>query len=179
MFDKKNPKSTGESPDTKTSSEAPRPAPQAPQAPAAPRNTAVIGSTVKVRGEILSEENLVVEGEVEGSISVTDNELVIGRSGRINADINAKVIRIDGEVEGDISGKEKVIISQSGNVRGNVVASRVALEDGARFKGNIDMGPDIGASAEQGASSQRKAPTTEAKSESNTPPDKNTPQSAS
>lgn len=176
MFDKKNPKNIGESPEAKPSSETPRPAPQAPAASTTPRNTAVIGSTVKVRGEILSEENLVVEGEVEGSISVTDNELVIGRSGRINADVNAKIIRIDGQVEGDISGKEKVIISQSGNVRGNVVAPRVVLEDGARFKGNIDMGPNVGAAAEQEASPQRKA-STDTKTDARQ--DTSTPQSAS
>lgn len=108
----------------------------------------MIGSTVKILGEIISDENLVIEGEVEGTVTLKDNELTVGPSGRIHANINAKNIKIDGMVDGDIVAKEKVIISKSGNVRGNVVAPRVILEDGGRFKGSIDMGPAVGASGE-------------------------------
>jgi cytoskeletal protein CcmA (bactofilin family) len=108
----------------------------------------MIGSTVKILGEIISEENLIIEGEVEGTITLKDNELIIGPSGRIHANINAKNIKIDGMVDGDIVAKEKVVISKSGNVRGNLVAPRVILEDGGRFKGSIDMGPAVGASGE-------------------------------
>ncbi|MGD9662223.1 MAG: polymer-forming cytoskeletal protein [Porticoccaceae bacterium] len=93
----------------------------------------MIGSTVKILGEIISDENLFIEGEVEGTITLKDNELTIGPSGRIHANINAKNIKIDGLVDGDIVAKEKVVISKSGNVRGNIVAPRVILEDGGRF----------------------------------------------
>jgi cytoskeletal protein CcmA (bactofilin family) len=65
----------------------------------------------------------------------------IGHSGQVNADIKAKVIKIAGEVRGDLNGTEKVIISRSGNVHGNIVAPRMTLEDGAIFKGSIDMDP--------------------------------------
>ena len=105
----------------------------------------MIGSTVKILGEIISDENLVIEGEVEGTITLKDHELTVGPSGRIHANINAKIVKIDGLVDGDISGKEKVVISKSGNVRGNIVAPRVILEDGGRFKGSIDMGPAVSA----------------------------------
>ena len=104
----------------------------------------MIGSTVKILGEIISDENLVIEGEVEGTVTIKDHELTIGPSGRIHANVSAKSIKIDGFVDGDIVGKEKVVISKSGNVRGNVVAPRVILEDGGQFKGSIDMGPSVG-----------------------------------
>jgi cytoskeletal protein CcmA (bactofilin family) len=101
---------------------------------------AVIGSKVKVNGDIISSEDLLVEGEVSGTITLSDNELVIGTSGRVQANISAKTVRIEGEVKGDIDGSERVVICASGNVQGNVTSPRVMLEDGGRFKGSIDMG---------------------------------------
>jgi cytoskeletal protein CcmA (bactofilin family) len=100
----------------------------------------MIGSKVKVNGDIVSSEDLLVEGEVTGTITLTDNELVIGTSGRVQANINAKTVRIEGEVSGDIDSSERVVICASGNVQGNVKSPRVMLEDGGRFKGSIDMG---------------------------------------
>ena len=108
----------------------------------------MIGSTVKILGEIISDENLVIEGEVEGTITLKDNELIVGPSGRVHANINAKNIKLDGLVDGDVVAKEKVVISKSGNVRGNILAPRVILEDGGRFKGSIDMGPAVGSAGE-------------------------------
>lgn len=101
---------------------------------------AMIGSKVKVNGDIVSSEDLLVEGEVTGTITLTENELMIGTSGRVKANISAKTVRIEGEVNGDIEGKERVVICASGNVEGNVSSPRVMLEDGGRFKGSIDMG---------------------------------------
>lgn len=100
----------------------------------------MIGSKVKVNGDIVSSEDLLVEGEVTGTITLTDNELVVGTSGRVQANITAKTVRIEGEVSGDIDSSERVVICASGNVQGNVKSPRVMLEDGGRFKGNIDMG---------------------------------------
>ncbi|WIO73285.1 polymer-forming cytoskeletal protein [Porticoccaceae bacterium LTM1] len=105
------------------------------------RTCAMIGSTIVVKGEVRGGENLIVDGTVEGSIELSNHELSIGQSGRVNANITAKSVRIDGEVQGDITGHEKVTISKSGNVQGNIVAPRVTLEDGAKFKGSIDMDP--------------------------------------
>lgn len=101
---------------------------------------AVIGSKVKVNGDIISSEDLLVEGEVTGTITLTENELVVGTSGRVQANISAKTVRIEGEVKGDVDGSERVVICASGNVQGNVSSPRVMLEDGGRFKGSIDMG---------------------------------------
>ncbi len=100
----------------------------------------MIGAKVKVKGDIVASEDLLVEGEVSGTITLTDNELVVGTSGRVEANINAKIVRIEGQVTGDIDGSERVIICASGNVEGNVSSPRVMLEDGGRFKGSIDMG---------------------------------------
>lgn len=100
----------------------------------------MIGAKVKVTGDIESSEDLLIEGEVNGTVKLVDNELIIGNSGRVQANIEAKTIRIEGEVQGDIVGQERVVITTTGNVQGNVSSPRVMLEDGGRFKGSIDMG---------------------------------------
>lgn len=101
----------------------------------------MIGPSIEIKGTVTGDEDLLIQGKVEGSIELGDHEVSVGQSGRVNADITAKVVRIDGEVDGDIHGNEKVVISKSGNVRGNIIAPRVTLEDGAIFKGSIDMDP--------------------------------------
>jgi len=106
--------------------------------------TAMIGPSIVVNGTITGEENLVVEGTVEGTIDLPKNDLTIGESGRVTANLSAKVIRVDGLVKGDITGGENVVISDTGRVQGNIVAPRVTLQDGAKFKGSIDMDPGSG-----------------------------------
>ena len=101
----------------------------------------MIGSSIKIKGTITGDEDLLIQGKVEGTISLRDHELSIGENGKVTADIKAKTVKIDGEVAGDITCGEKVVISRSGNVKGNIVAPRVTLEDGAIFKGSIDMDP--------------------------------------
>ena len=109
--------------------------------PASTGRAAVIGPGIHVNGDISGNENLLVEGKVDGKIRLGANQVEIGQSGKVNADISAKVIKIAGEVRGDLNGTEKVVISSSGNVHGNIVAPRMTLEDGAIFKGSIDMDP--------------------------------------
>jgi cytoskeletal protein CcmA (bactofilin family) len=104
--------------------------------------SAMIGPDVKIEGQIASDENLVIEGKVNGSISAKNHEVTVGKSGNLKANISAKVIHIEGTVKGDISGSEKVVISKTGNVLGNIQSPRVTLEDGAKFKGSIEMDPD-------------------------------------
>ena len=101
----------------------------------------MIGPSITIKGEVTGEEDLLIQGKVEGTINLNGNQVSIGESGHVCADIQAKVVKIDGKVTGDITGIEKVVISKSGNVRGNIVAPRVTLEDGAIFKGSIDMDP--------------------------------------
>ena len=110
---------------------------------------AMIGPSIRIKGDLTGEENLVIEGQVEGTIHLEKNDLTIGSSGRIKANIQAKGVIVEGQVEGDILGKEKVIIRRTGNMRGNIVAPRVTLEDGAMFKGSIEMEPDARRSHEK------------------------------
>jgi cytoskeletal protein CcmA (bactofilin family) len=102
---------------------------------------AMIGPTVVIEGKVVSGEDLLIEGNVSGSISAKGHEITVGAAGKLKADISAKVVRVEGSVQGDISGVEKVIISKTGNVLGNIDSPRVTLEDGAKFKGSIEMDP--------------------------------------
>ncbi len=106
-----------------------------------PRVTATIGKSICIEGNITGAENLIINGQVNGSVDLADHDLTVGEFGKVSADLVGKLVRIDGEVTGDIEGTEVVIVSQSGQVRGNIVAPRVTLEDGANFKGSIDMDP--------------------------------------
>jgi cytoskeletal protein CcmA (bactofilin family) len=101
----------------------------------------MIGPSIKIKGEVSGDEDLLIQGRVEGTISLKAHEVIVGESGQVFADILAKTIKIDGKVQGDITGTENVVISKLGNVRGNITAPRVLLEDGAVFKGSIDMDP--------------------------------------
>ena len=106
----------------------------------------MIGPSITIKGEVSGEEDLLIEGKVEGTISMKDQQVSVGKSGEVLADIDARVVTVDGNVTGDILGSEKVVVSKSGNVKGNIVAPRVTLEDGAIFKGSIDMDPGESAS---------------------------------
>jgi cytoskeletal protein CcmA (bactofilin family) len=119
------------------------------------RSNAMIGPSIVIKGTVSGDEDLLVQGKVEGSIELRDNEVSVGQSGQVTADVSAKTVKIDGEVTGDISGGEKVVISKSGRVRGNIVAPRVTLEDGAIFKGSIDMDPGDSAASTVSLASQR------------------------
>ncbi len=112
---------------------------------------ATIGTTIRIKGDVTGDEDLRIEGLVEGTVNLAAHELLIGESGKVIADIMAKVVRIQGEVQGDITGREYVIISSTSNVKGNVVTPRMTLEDGARFKGSIDIDPNVNSTRLVGA----------------------------
>lgn len=103
------------------------------------RGPATIGPSILIRGDLAGDEDLIIQGRVEGSVSLQQNNVTVGKEGRIRASICGRIITVEGHVEGDLNGEEQVIIRASGNVRGNIVSPRVALEDGCRFKGSIDM----------------------------------------
>ena len=106
---------------------------------------ATIGPSIRINGDLTGEEDLIINGQVEGTIHLEKNDLTIGSHGRIKANIHAKGVIVEGERRGDIIGKEQVVIRRTGNMRGNIVAPRVTLEDGAMFKGSIEMEPDTAA----------------------------------
>lgn len=103
------------------------------------KEKAVVGPSIKIKGELTGEEDLLIQGRVEGRIELKKNNVTVGKKGSVQADIYGKIISVEGEVEGDLFGEEKIIVRKSGMVRGNMTAPRVNLEDGARFKGAIDM----------------------------------------
>jgi cytoskeletal protein CcmA (bactofilin family) len=107
--------------------------------PATRRVAATIGPSIAIKGDVTGEEDLIVEGRIEGKILLKANSVTIGRNGRVKANVYANSITVEGEVEGDLIGKDEVVIRQSGKVKGNVAAPRVVLDSGARFQGSIDM----------------------------------------
>ena len=100
---------------------------------------AVIGPKITFKGELSGEEDLLVQGTVEGTIDLKGYQLTIGEQGTVKANLMAKTIIIEGTVEGDLIGQERIEIKASSNVKGNLIADRVTLEDGAKFRGSIDM----------------------------------------
>lgn len=109
--------------------------------PETPPGRAVLGPSITIKGDLSGEEDLVIEGQVEGQVTFKNNTVTIGSSGRVQADVACKNIIVDGQVEGNLYGEELVVIRKSSHVQGNAVASRVHLEDGAIFRGSIDMQP--------------------------------------
>ncbi len=98
----------------------------------------IIGPGVKVKGEISGKEDLTVHGQVEGIIDFKKSQVIVSKTGNVKADIYGKIITIEGEVKGSLFGEEKIVLQPSGVVRGNMMAPRVHVEDGAKFKGNVD-----------------------------------------
>lgn len=104
--------------------------------------TAVIGAKIRFKGELVGEEDLLIEGNIEGSINLRGNSLIIGKQGVVKANVIAKDIVVEGKVEGDVYGEERISIRTSSDMQGNLIAERVTLDDGAKFKGSIDMDMD-------------------------------------
>src|SRR5918999_5781088 len=121
-----------------------------------PRRTerATIGPSIFIKGDLTGEEDLVIEGRVEGKVDLKQNNVTIGKNGRVKADLLGRVVTIEGEVDGNVFAREQAILRQSGAIKGNITAPRVVLEDGSRFKGSIDMEPP----REAGGSGPRPAP---------------------
>ncbi len=105
---------------------------------------ATIGSSIYFKGELSGEEDFIIQGKVDGEIKLHKNNLTIGIDGVINANITANIIIVEGRLNGDLFGSENVIIRKTGNVLGNIISPRVTLEDGAKFKGSIEMDPKDG-----------------------------------
>jgi cytoskeletal protein CcmA (bactofilin family) len=104
---------------------------------------ATIGPSIHIRGDLIGEEDIIVHGRVEGTVSLEQNNLHVGRDGWISADVKAQTIDIEGTVQGELHGGDHVSIRRAGRVQGNISAPRVTLEDGCKFKGSIDMEFDL------------------------------------
>ncbi len=104
------------------------------------RNVSVIGPTLVFKGELSADEDLVIEGDIEGTIAHHKKHLTIGKQGRVKADIHASSVIIEGQLIGDIHSEGIVSLAKGAEVTGNIYCGRIVMEDGARFKGKIDMG---------------------------------------
>ena len=112
--------------------------------PAAPpsRSTgqsATIGASIRIKGDLSGDEDLLIQGQIQGKIKLQSHNVTVGPSGRVKADIRGRTIRVEGEVDGNLYGEEEIVIRSSGRVQGNLQAPRVTLENGSNFKGSIDM----------------------------------------
>jgi cytoskeletal protein CcmA (bactofilin family) len=119
---------------------APKAAKASPTAPAASSSQCVIGAKTLVKGDISGDEDILVEGTVEGTIKISKN-LKVGPTGRVKATVSALAVVVSGEVEGDCQAEQRVHLEASGKLTGNIRAPRVVIVEGATFKGNSDMSP--------------------------------------
>jgi cytoskeletal protein CcmA (bactofilin family) len=98
-----------------------------------------IGKSVVIKGELNGSEDLTIEGHVEGTIQLRDHVLTIGPNGKIKAQVFAKAVIVLGEVTGNVTASDKVDIRDAGSVDGDIVSPRVAIAEGAHFRGSVDM----------------------------------------
>jgi len=101
---------------------------------------ATIGPSITVKGEVSGDEDLLIQGKVEGSINLKERAVTVGQDGHVKADIEGRVVSVQGKVEGNLLALEQVILTSSAKVQGDIKAPRVVLEDGATFRGMVDMG---------------------------------------
>jgi len=102
--------------------------------------SAKIGKSIRIEGTLTGSEDLTIDGRVQGKIKLNGHSLTIGPNGKIDAALRAKSVVIRGEVKGNISADDKILITASGSVEGDLKAPRIALDDGACFVGSVDMG---------------------------------------
>lgn len=103
------------------------------------RGMAVIGKSVLVKGNIISREDLTIDGEVEGSIEMHDNRLTVGPHGRVQAGVKAREIVVLGTIHGNVETTDKIEIRKDAKLVGDIKTARIVIEDGAYFKGGIDI----------------------------------------
>lgn len=156
MFDKH--KSGKQTPPVADEPRASTPAPAKSTATAASNTkVAMIGQGISISGDVNADSGLKVEGRIEGRSVQCSGEVEVAETGHVIANIIGKVVRVSGDVSGDIGGSEKVLITKTGRVQGNIIAPRVQLEDGALFRGSIDMNPAQTAGADKPAAVKQPA----------------------
>lgn len=103
------------------------------------RGQASIGKSLKIKGTITGTEDLYVDGQVEGTIRLEENSLTIGPNGAVDADVFAKDIVIEGKVTGNVNAGDRIDIRKTGSLSGDLSAARIVIEDGAVFRGSVDI----------------------------------------
>ena len=100
---------------------------------------ALIGKSLKVKGTISGHEDLYVDGEIEGTVELEENSLTVGPNGNVNADVKAREITVLGRLHGNVRAGERIEIRKTGSLEGDVATTRIVIEDGAIFRGSIDI----------------------------------------
>jgi cytoskeletal protein CcmA (bactofilin family) len=124
------PVSSYEQPSTRTAS---------PQAATATGEQATIGKSLMIKGEVTGSESLYIDGRIEGTINLPGNRVTVGRNGQVAANISAREIVVLGKVRGNCQASDRIDIRSEGSLTGDVIAARISIEDGAFFKGGIDI----------------------------------------
>lgn len=130
---------------THTQASAPQPQATAPNVPKEPRErmevrtVANIGKSIYVKGELSGNEDLIIDGKVEGKIVLAGHSVTVGQSGTVTAEIQAKAVVVNGQVKGNVTAEDRVEVAATGSMQGDVRSPRVVLADGAKFRGSIDM----------------------------------------
>jgi cytoskeletal protein CcmA (bactofilin family) len=126
-------------PTTPSFEATPRPAPAPAAQNASSGEQATIGKSLVIKGEVSGSESLYIDGKVEGAISLPGNRVTVGRNGQVAANISAREIVVLGKVRGNVTASDRVDIRSEGSLTGDVTAQRISIEDGAFFKGGIDI----------------------------------------
>lgn len=121
-------------------------------------NRATIGTSIRIKGDVTGSEDLLIQGSIEGTVSLEKHLVTVGENAVVQANISAREVRVLGEVHGDLYGQERVTVCTTGRVKGNITSPCLSLEEGARLKGAIDT---------DGASGNRVAVTVEETSSQN------------
>jgi cytoskeletal protein CcmA (bactofilin family) len=138
---------------------APAPAPRPVAAPAAPSAAAAIGASMIIVGEIYSREELLVDGEVDGKLEL-QHRLTVGPNGKVRATIKAREVVVYGNVQGDVEVSDKITIKKNGSLVGDIRTAGIIIDDGAYFKGSIDIvkSPPIVAAGKESAKEPKQVP---------------------
>jgi cytoskeletal protein CcmA (bactofilin family) len=100
---------------------------------------ATIGRSITIKGEVSGDEDLLIQGRIDGSVQLRQHSVTVGPEGEVKASIVGRVVTVEGSVVGDLNAEEQVILRSSARVEGDITAPRVVVEDGARFRGGVDM----------------------------------------
>ena len=141
--------------------------PPAAPLPVSPRAAACISQGIRIKGEVTGSEDLFVDGQVEGKLSLSNGSLTVGPNGSVKADLNAREVIVRGTVEGKVSGRDRVQLWSTGRVNGEVQTERLAIEEGAVLRGKVEAGKNTNRASESraaAASASVSAKVTESKS---------------
>jgi cytoskeletal protein CcmA (bactofilin family) len=123
----------------------------------------MIGPSITIKGDVSGDEDLVIQGRIEGKVNLAQHNVTIGPEGRVKADVHGRTVVVEGEVEGNLRAQEQIILRHTAKVEGSIAAPRVSLEDGAVFRGGIEM--DASGKPPKPADEKASAPKAEAHAE--------------